>query len=154
MSTRLAAAFRHAPSEVSPAGSATTSRRRLRVFSSEASALARPMWPWLARAANAATDSETPSRCTRKRVTSAVVGVASETLRHRDRIVGSTSSTVGAHSSHTVLGVGSSIALSSVLPVRPLASPSRSASSMIITCQRRSTGASAERCTSSRMSLM
>ena len=41
---------------------------------------------------------------------------------------------VGAHSSQTVLGVGSSIALSSVLPVR---SPSRSASSMTITWWRR-----------------
>ena len=36
---------------VSRAGSETTSRRRLRVASSVASALARPMWPWLARAA-------------------------------------------------------------------------------------------------------
>ena len=48
----------------------------------------------------------------------AAVGVASVTLRQRDRIVGSTSSMVGAHSSQTVLGVGSSIALSRVLPVR------------------------------------
>ncbi len=112
------------------------------------------MCPWLARAANAATLSATPSRSTRNRATSSAVGVASDTLRQRDRIVGSTSSTVGAHSTHTVFGVGSSIALRSVLPVRPTASPRRSASSMIITWKRRSTGASAERCTSSRMSLM
>ncbi len=88
------------------------------------------MWPWLARAANAATDSPIPCSSTRKRATCCAVGVARVTLRHRDRMVGRTSSTVGAHSSQTVLGVGSSMALSSVLPVRPLASPSRSASSM------------------------
>ena len=51
-----------APSEVSRAGIATTSRRRLRVASSRASARARPMWPWLARAAYDASASSTPSR--------------------------------------------------------------------------------------------
>ena len=51
VSTRLAAAVMHAPIEVSRAGSDTTSRRRLRVASSRARARARPMCPWLARAA-------------------------------------------------------------------------------------------------------
>jgi ABC-type hemin transport system substrate-binding protein len=83
------------------------------------------------------------------------VGVASDTLRQRDRIVGRTSSTVGAHSSHTVLGVGSSIALSSELAVR-VSSPlvNRSASSMTITCHLRSAGCRPARRTSSRMSSM
>ena len=76
-------------------------------------------------------------------------GVASVTSRQRERIVGSTSSTVGAHSSQTVRAVGSSMALSSALQA---CSVSRSASSTIITCQRRPTGASAERRTSSRTS--
>ena len=64
VSTRLAAAVMQAPIEVSRAGRATTSRRRLRVASSRARARARPMWPWLARAAYAASASET-RRCGR-----------------------------------------------------------------------------------------
>jgi hypothetical protein len=80
--------------------------------------------------------------------------VVRATLRHRERIVGSTSSTVGAHSNQIVLGVGSSIAFSSVLPVRPSPLPSRSASSTTMICHRPLDGDSAERCTSSRMSLM
>ena len=49
-----------APRVVSRAGIETTSRRRLRVSSSRASARARPMWPWLARAAYDANASSTP----------------------------------------------------------------------------------------------
>ena len=45
-SARFEAAVMHAPSDVSRAGIETTSRRRLRVASSRASARARPMWPW------------------------------------------------------------------------------------------------------------
>ena len=82
-------------------------------------------------------------------MTSSAEGVASTTRRVRERIVGSTSSTVGAHSSHTVRSVGSSIALSSALAAW---SVSRSASSTTITCHRRPTGASAEIRTSSRTS--
>ncbi len=128
---------------------ATTSRRRRRVSSSRASARARPMWPWLARAAYDAVSTPSPSVRTRKSVTSSTDGVASTTSLVRDRIVGSTSSTVGAHSSHTVRSVGSSIALSSALAAW---SVSRSASSTIITCQRLPTGASAELRTRSRTS--
>ena len=50
-----------APREVSRAGMATTSRRRRRVSSSRASARARPMWPWLARAAYDAVSTPSPS---------------------------------------------------------------------------------------------
>ena len=139
----------HAPSEVSRAGMATTSRRRRRVSSSRASARARPMWPWLARAAYDAVSTPRPSVRTRKSVTSSTEGVASTTSRVRDRIVGRTSSTVGAHSSHTVRSVGSSIALRRAFAAW---SVSRSASSTTITCQRLPTGASAELRTRSRTS--
>ena len=138
-----------APSEVSRAGIDTTRVRRSRTSSSRASARARPMWPWLARAAWAASPGSTPSARTRKSATSDGVGVVSDTSRERDRTVGSTSSTVGAHSIHTVRSVGSSIALSSALQA---CSVSRSASSTIMICQRRPTGASAERRTRSRTS--
>ena len=47
-----------------------------------------------------------PSVHTRKSVTSSTDGVASTTRRVRERIVGSTSSTVGAQSSQTVRSVG------------------------------------------------
>ena len=86
---------------------------------------------------------------TRKSATSTVDGVVRVTSRHRDRIVGRRSSTVGAHSIQTVRSVGSSIALSSALAAW---SVSRSASSMIMICHRRPTGASAERRTRSRTS--
>ena len=45
------AAFRQAPSVVSRPGIETTWSRLPRISSSRARALARPMWPWLARAA-------------------------------------------------------------------------------------------------------
>ena len=60
-SCRSLAAPMQAPSEVSRAGMATTSTRRRRVSSSRASARARPMWPWLARAAYDASAGSTPS---------------------------------------------------------------------------------------------
>ena len=107
------------------------------------------MWPWLARAAYDATAASTPSARTRNAATSSVVGVVSVTSRQRERTVGSTSSTVGAHSIHTVRSAGSSIALSSAFHAR---SVSRSASSTIMICQRRPTGARAERRTRSRIS--
>ena len=50
VSWRLVAAFMQAPRLVSRAGQEITSWRRLRAPSSRASARARPMWPWLARA--------------------------------------------------------------------------------------------------------
>ena len=81
--------------------------------------------------------------------TSAAVGVVRVTSRQRERMVGSTSSTVGAQSIQTVRSVGSSIALSSALQAW---SVSRSASSTIRICQRRPTGASAARRTRSRTS--
>ena len=85
------------------------------------------MWPWLARAAYDARSGSQPS-AVRKPATSAAVGVLSATSRHRERMVGSRSSTVGAHSIQTVRGLGSSIALSSALQA---CSVSRSASSTI-----------------------
>ena len=128
-----------APSEVSRVGSVTVSRRRLRVSSWVASARARPMWPWLARAAWAASPGSTPTRSRRNAVTCSADGVVSVTRRDRDRMVGSTSSGCGAHRIHTVLWPGSSIALSSALLAR---SWSRSASSTTITCHRLRTGSS------------
>ncbi len=114
-------------------GMARTSLRRSRTCSSPASARARPMWPWAARAANEARAGSTPSRRTSASVTSRVVGVRSRTCRVRDTIVGSTSSGVGAHRIHTVRGLGSSSDLSRALPETSL---SRSASSTISTFQR------------------
>ena len=114
-------------------GMARTSLRRSRTCSSPASARARPMWPWAARAANDASAGSTPSRRTSASATSRVVGVRSRTCRVRDTIVGSTSSGVGAHRIHTVRGLGSSSDLSSALPETSL---SRSASSTISTFQR------------------
>ena len=131
----------------------TTSRRRVRVSSSRASARARPMCPWLARAAKPAIVSEMPSLLVRKAATSRVPGVASVRVRQRERIVGSTSCTVGAHSSQIVLGVGSSIALRRALPVRGFSGvPSRSASSITTICQRPIAGNFAADITRSRMS--
>jgi hypothetical protein len=130
MSTMFEAAVMQAPSVVRFAGSRTTSSRRLRVSSSSASALARPMWPWLARAAWAARSGVTPCRSTRNSATSADPGVTRLTCRVRERIVTSTSSGWGAHKIHTVRGVGSSIAFSSALPEWSL---SRSASSTTVT---------------------
>ena len=110
------------------------------------------MCPWLARAAKDATVGSMPVR-TRKSVICSPVGVDSVTCRERDAMVGSTSARVGAHSSHSVLGVGSSIALSRALPVRGFSGvPSRSASSMTTICHRPTDGNFAAAITRSRMS--
>jgi hypothetical protein len=69
-------------------------------------------------------------------------GVRSEASRQRERIVGSRSSTLGAHSSRTLCGGGSSTALSTVLEVR---SSMRSASSMRVICHRPRVGAREDR---------
>ena len=71
-----------------------------------------------------------PSRSTSSDATASTGGTRSATERHRERMVTRTSSWLGAHSSHTVRPAGSSIALSSALP---LVSLRRSASSMMIT---------------------
>ena len=55
---------------MSRAGIETTSLRRLRALSSRASARARPMWPWLARAQYDASAASTPSTRARKSATS------------------------------------------------------------------------------------
>lgn len=65
--------------------------------------------------------------------TASTDGVSSPTCRHRDRMVGSTSSSEGAHSSHTVLGAGSSTAFNTAFADFSF---NRSASSTRITCQR------------------
>ena len=107
------------------------------------------MWPCAARAANDAIAGSTPSTSTSACATCAVEGVASMRWRQRERMVGSTSSVLGAHSTHTVPGVGSSMLLSSVLALSAL---SRSASSSTKTCHGARDGAIAERITSSRVS--
>ncbi len=71
------------------------------------------------------------------------------TRRQRERIVGSTSSTVGAHSSQTVRAVGSSIAFSRALHA---CSVKRSESSTIMICHRSPDGARPARRTRSRTS--
>ena len=109
------------------------------------------MCPCAARAAKPAIPGSTPSRRTRTSATAALDGVRSDRCRHRDRMVGSTSSTDGAQSSHTVRGVGSSIALSRTLLVR---SASRSASSTTRTCHRPPDGWVAARPTRLRTSLI
>lgn len=106
------------------------------------------MSPWAARAASSATSWGTPSRVTRTFATASVEGVPSVTTRQRERIVMIMSSGEGAHSSHTVRGGGSSMALSSALAA---ASVTRSASSNSTIRQRPSVGAPAALSTSSRV---
>ena len=138
-----------APSEVSRAGIATTSR-------AGAGGLVAGQRPGPADVALAGAGGVRRQRLGRRRRGARGSrrpprrsGWPASTSRQRDRIVGSTSSTVGAHSIQTVRSVGSSIALSSALQA---CSVSRSASSTIMICQRRPTGASAERRTRSRTS--
>ena len=64
------------------------------------------------------------------RATSSISGSRRRRARTRERIVGSRSASLGAHSTHTVRSGGSSRAFSSTLEVR---SAMRSASSMTIT---------------------
>ena len=96
-----------------------------------------PMCDCAARAAYAAMAGSTPSRRTSSSATSSGGGMRRRTWRERLRIVTMTSSTLGAHSSHTVRGTGSSSALSSASAAR---SVRRSASSMTMTRQRPTVG--------------
>lgn len=107
------------------------------------------MWPCVARAAFAAAAGSTPSLRTSRSATACTDGVPRVRCRQRERMVGSTSSSEGAHSSHTVLGAGSSTAFSRTLPAP---SVSRSASSRTMTCQRPTAGESWARRTRSRVS--
>jgi len=93
-------------------GMRSTSWRRSRADSSVASARALPMWPCAAREANAAIAGSTPNTAVSAAATSAVEGVASMRWRQRERMVGRTSSVLGAQSTQTVPGVGSSMLLS------------------------------------------
>ena len=105
-------------------------RLRARISGSAASARARPMWDWAARAASRATSGvATPSR-TRRSATALAVGMRRPRWRHLDRIVAIMSSGLGAHRSQTVCSGGSSMALSRAFAP---ASPRRSASSTTIT---------------------
>ena len=107
------------------------------------------MWPCAARAAASARSGSTPSRASTS-ATAADGGVRNVTSRHRDRIVVTSSSADGAHSSQTVRGAGSSIALSRALAACSVA---RSASSNTTTCQRPPDGAPAARRTRPRVCL-
>ena len=108
------------------------------------------MCPCAARAANPASSGSTPSLLVSMSATAATGGVRSTSSRHRDRIVGTTSSTVGAHSTQTVRGAGSSMLFSNASAA---CSVNRSASSTTITCHRPWVGLIAARRTSSRISL-
>ena len=107
------------------------------------------MWPCAARAANVAVAASTAYFSVSAAATSALDGVASITWRQRLRIVGSTSSVLGAHSTQTVPCGGSSTDLSSALA---LASLRRSASSTTNTCHDDRPGRSPSGATSSRAS--
>ncbi len=87
-----------------------------------------------------------PSRSASTAATASDGGTRSVTTRQRDLIVVTRSSADGAHSSQTVRGAGSSIALSSALAA---ASVHRSASSNSTTRQRPPDGAPAARSTRS-----
>ncbi|MDF9814066.1 hypothetical protein M2266_003297 [Streptomyces sp. SPB162] len=107
------------------------------------------MWPWVALAAVAASSGSIPSRRTRTSATASTDGVRRLSSRQRERMVGSASSTEGAHSSQTVRGAGSSTAFRSTFPAP---SVRRSASSRTITCHRPVAGDMAARRTRSRVS--
>ncbi len=108
------------------------------------------MWPWVARAAAAATSGSMPSRRTSMSATAWTDGVRRFRWRQRERIVGRTSSTEGAHSSQTVRGAGSSTAFRTALADFSF---SRSASSTRMICQRPFAGEVNDLRTVSRMSL-
>ena len=112
------------------AGAVMMARRRSRIWGSRASARARPMCDWAARAASRATSGvATPSRTSRS-ATALAVGIRRPRWRQRERIVAIMSSGLGAHSSHTVCSGGSSMALSRAFAPD---SPRRSASSTTMT---------------------
>ena len=108
------------------------------------------MWPPHTDAAHRACSGSRPSRSTRTRSMSAVVGVTSATCRQRDRRVTemSSGSTDGAHSRNTVRDGGSSTTFSSAFAA---CSVSRSASSTMTICQRPVPGRRAAACTMSRI---
>ena len=109
------------------------------------------MCPCAARAANAARSGSAPTVRTRCSAISAYGGVRNDTTRHRDLIVATMSSAVGAHSIHIVRGGGSS---TDSRMASAASSPSRSASSTTTTCQRPRDGRRAARGTSSRICLI
>ncbi len=91
------------------------------------------MSPCPASAATRAASGSTPSRRTSMSATASACGVRSTSSRQRERMVGSTSCTDGAQSSHTVRGEGSSTPFSRALAA---ASVRRWAASTRITDQR------------------
>ena len=148
--TKEAAADNAGPSDTAASGTRSTSARRAAAEASRAKRRARPTCPCAARAAASAAAGSIPSRVISTLATAADAGTTSVTTRHRDLIVGTRSSADGAHSSHTVRGVGSSMALSNALAA---CSVHRSASSNTTTCQRPPAGAPAARSTRSRVCL-
>ena len=90
-----------------------------------------------------------PSRVCSNWATAATLGVCRVSIRQRERTVATTSSGVGAQSTQTVRGAGSSMLFSKASAPR---SVTRSASSTTITCQRPSVGLIAARRTRSRTS--
>ena len=123
-------------------GVRSTSRRRRRASGSSASRRATPMCPCEAAAAQAASPGLTPWRCWRTRATASARGTPRVTTRQRLRMVGSRSSTNGAHSTQMVCGGGSSTSFSSMAAAT---SRSRSASSTTTTTQRPRVGATEAR---------
>ena len=110
-----------------------------------------PMCRCECRAACSATSTSAPVRSTISRATSSTSGSRSRRVRARERIVGSRSASLGAHSSQMVCSGGSSRALSSTFDVRSVI---RSASSITITRYRPSDGPKYDRSTSARACLI
>ena len=151
MECRSSAAKTASPTERTCAGAVMIDRRRWRIFGSLASARAKPICDWAARAAERASAGSTPSRRTRRSATACGSGIRNPKWRHRERIVVIMSSALGAHSSHTVRSGGSSTALRRTFAVRSIM---RSASSMTMTRQRPCEGAVCARTTICRTSSM
>ena len=107
----------------------TNSSRSVITCSSVAYNLAMPMCPSARRAARWATFGSTPVVAVRNPATAEAEGTARFTMRVRERMVGSTSWALGAHSSQMQCSAGSSISFSSTLVVR---SSMRSTSSMMM----------------------
>jgi len=150
-STRAAASSTASPTPRMELGMARRRRRRSRAAASVARRRAIPTWDWAARAATTADAGSTPSRRTSRSATASTGGIRRVTPRHRERIVTTTSSGDGAHSSHTVCGGGSSMDFRSTLEVR---STIRSASSTMTTRHRPREAERAAVATSSRTSRM
>ena len=107
----------------------TSSSRSDITRSSVAYNLAMPIWPSASRAARCATFGSTLVVEVRNPATAWVEGTARFTMRVRERMVGSTSWALGAHSSQMQCSAGSSISFKSTLVVR---SSMRSTSSMMM----------------------